>query len=99
MKKRVKLTESELTRLIKNIILEGEREHKRELELKDRLDDIFFGPDKNNLFSDSGELQNAVKKALGSGQVVQAVPTERIASLGVNPNFSYSVINFTGKGL
>jgi hypothetical protein len=56
MKKRVRLTESKLTRLIKNIILEGEREHKRELELKDRLDDIFFGPDKNNLFSDSGDF-------------------------------------------
>ena len=40
-----------------------------------------------------------MKKALGSGQVVQAVPTERIAALGVNPNFSYSVINFTGRGL
>ena len=56
MKKRVRLTESELTRLIKNIILEGEREHKRELELKDRLDDIFFGHDEHNLFSDSGDF-------------------------------------------
>jgi len=56
MKKRVRLTESELTRLIKNIILEGEREHKRELELKDRLDDIFFGHDEHNLFSDSSDF-------------------------------------------
>ena len=56
MKRRIRLTESELTRLIKNIILEGEREHKRELELKDKLDDIFFGYDEHNLFSDSNDF-------------------------------------------
>lgn len=39
-----------------------------------------------------------MKKALASGQVVQAVPTEKISALGVNPNFSYSVINFSAKG-
>ena len=31
--------------------------------------------------------------------MVQAVPTERIASLGVNPNYSYSVISFSNKGI
>ena len=56
MKRRIRLTESELTRLIKNIILEGEREFKRELELNDKLDNIFFGHDENNLFSDSGDF-------------------------------------------
>ena len=40
-----------------------------------------------------------VSKALSSGQVVQAIPTEKIASLGVNPNYSYSVISFTGSKL
>jgi len=39
-----------------------------------------------------------VKKALASGQVVQAVPNEKISDLGVNPNFSYKVINYTAKG-
>jgi len=39
-----------------------------------------------------------VKKALASGQVVQAVPTDKIAALGANPNFSYSVINYSSKG-
>lgn len=56
MKKRIRLTESELNRLIKKIILEGERKHKRELKLKNKLDDIFFGSDEYNLFSDSGDF-------------------------------------------
>ena len=47
---------------------------------------------------DSFDLQNIVKKALASGQVVQAVPTDKIAALGANPNFSYSVINYSSKG-
>lgn len=40
-----------------------------------------------------------MSKALSSGQVVQAVPTEKIAALGVNPNYSYSVISFSNKGI
>lgn len=55
MKKIVRLTESELTNIIKRIVLEGEREHKRELALKDKLDDIFFQEDTQNLFSEPGE--------------------------------------------
>lgn len=39
-----------------------------------------------------------MKKALSSGQVVQAVPTVRIVALGINPNYSYSVINYSAKG-
>lgn len=31
--------------------------------------------------------------------MVQVVPTERIAALGINPNYSYSVINYSSKGL
>lgn len=48
---------------------------------------------------DHPDLKNAVSKALSSGQVVQAVPTEKIAALGVNPNYTYSVINFSNKGI
>lgn len=47
---------------------------------------------------DYPDLGNIVRKALGSGQVIQAVPTERIAALGINPNYSYSVINYASKG-
>jgi len=48
---------------------------------------------------DHPDIQNIVKKALTTGQVIQAVPTNKIAALGINPNFSYSVINYSGKGL
>ena len=51
------------------------------------------------LLSDHPGLKGIVEKALSSGQVVQAVPTERIASLGVNPNFTYSVIAYNNKGI
>ncbi len=51
------------------------------------------------IFSDYPDLQNVIKKALAAGQVVQAVPTEKIGALGANPNFSYSVINFSNKGV
>jgi hypothetical protein len=32
------------------------KEHKRDLELKQKLDDIFFGSDEGNLFSDPGDF-------------------------------------------
>lgn len=38
------------------------------------------------------------KKALASGQIVLAVPNVKIATIGLNPNFSYPLINLTGKG-
>ena len=50
----VKLTESELNRIIKRVIKEGS--HKRELNLRKKLDDIFFRRDEQNIFSDEGEL-------------------------------------------
>lgn len=48
---------------------------------------------------DHPDIKNIVSKALSSGQVVQAVPTEKISALGVNPNYSYSVINYSNKGI
>ena len=50
------------------------------------------------LSSNSGDFANSVKKATAAGQVVMAVPNERIASYGFNPNLSYSVISLTSKG-
>jgi hypothetical protein len=41
-------------RLEKRVILEA-KEHKRELELRNKLDDIFFGYDESNITSDQGE--------------------------------------------
>ena len=43
-------------------------------------------------------MSNIVKKALANGQVILAVPNEKIASLGLNPNFSYPVLGLTAKG-
>jgi hypothetical protein len=55
MKKTIKLTESDLNKLVKRIIKE-EKSYKRELNLRDKLDDIFFRKDSQNIFSDEGEL-------------------------------------------
>jgi len=50
----IKLTESDLNRIVKRIIKEGS--HKRELNLRKKLDDIFFRRDEQNIFSDENEL-------------------------------------------
>ena len=46
----------------------------------------------------SSDFANRIKKATAGGQIVMAVPNERIANYGFNPNLSYSVISFTSKG-
>lgn len=43
-------------------------------------------------------MPSILKKAVAAGQLVLVVPNEKIASLGLNPNFSYPLINFTAKG-
>lgn len=48
--------------------------------------------------SDNPDLGNIVKKAIAAGQIVLAVPNEKISTLGLNPNYSYPLINFTAKG-
>ncbi len=50
------------------------------------------------IFSDYSNLAKIVREALASGQVVQAVPNENISTLGLNPSFSYQVINLNSKG-
>jgi hypothetical protein len=54
MKKIIKLTERDLTRIVKRIVKESE--FKRELKLRNKLNDIFFGRDESNIFSEPGEF-------------------------------------------
>ena len=61
MKKVIRLTESDLTRIVKRVINEGEgfksnKKEDTELDLRRKLNAIFFGKDENNLFSGSGEF-------------------------------------------
>ena len=53
MKKTVRLTESDLTRIVRRIVEDSK--YKRELKLKEKLDKIFFGQDDSNIFSEPGE--------------------------------------------
>jgi len=52
MKKIVKLTESDLTRIVKRVIKEDKEEN---LGMREKLNRIFFGGDEYNLFSGEGE--------------------------------------------
>ena len=54
MRRRVKLTERDLSRIVKRIIMEQE-ESEKDLELRKKLDDIFFGYDEGNITSEPGE--------------------------------------------
>jgi hypothetical protein len=54
MKKVVRLTESQLTKIVKRVIKENQTE--RELDLRNKLNDIFFGHDEYNMTSEPGEF-------------------------------------------
>lgn len=61
MKKVTRLTEGDLTRIVRRVINEGEgfKSNKKEdadLELRRKLDAIFFGKDEYNIFSEPGEF-------------------------------------------
>jgi len=61
MKKIIRLTEFDLTRIVRKIINEGDdfKSNKKEdedLNLRGKLDDIFFRHDEGNLFSEPGEF-------------------------------------------
>ncbi len=43
-------------------------------------------------------MANIIKKAIAAGQIILAVTNEKVASVGLNPNYSYPLINFTSKG-
>ena len=61
MRRTVRLTEKDLTRIVRRVIIEGDgfksnKKEDQELEFDRKLDDIFFREDKENLFSEPGEF-------------------------------------------
>ena len=60
MKKVIRLTERDLTRIVRRIVNEGDgfksnKKEDKELEFDRKLDDIFFREDEGNLFSEPGQ--------------------------------------------
>ena len=61
MKRVVRLTERDLTRIVRRIVNEGDgfksnMKNDNELDFSKKLDDIFFREDEGNLFSEPGEF-------------------------------------------
>jgi hypothetical protein len=61
MKRVIRLTERDLTRIVRRIVNEGDgfksnKKEDQELEFDKKLDDIFFREDDGNLFSEPGEF-------------------------------------------
>ena len=61
MKRVIRLTERDLTRIVRRIVNEGDgfksnKKEDQELEFDRKLDDIFFREDEGNLFSEPGEF-------------------------------------------
>jgi hypothetical protein len=61
MRRTVRLTEKDLTRIVRRVIIEGDgfksnKKEDQELEFDRKLDDIFFREDKENFFSEPGEF-------------------------------------------
>lgn len=48
---------------------------------------------------DNPSLSKIISQAVEKNQVIVAVPTEKIASLGLNPNYSLNVIGANNRGL
>jgi hypothetical protein len=61
MKKVIRLTERDLTRIVRRIVNEGDgfksnKKEDKELDFAKKLDDIFFREDEGNLFSEPGQF-------------------------------------------
>jgi hypothetical protein len=54
MKKVVRLTEKDLTRIVKRVVEDSQ--NRKELNLRRKLNDIFFGRDESNIFSEPNEF-------------------------------------------
>lgn len=83
MKKVIKLTESDLTKIVRRVINEGEgfRSNKKEdmdLDLRNKLNDIFFRSDSGNLFSNQGEFGYLSRERMLSKEISPKQRQERI---------------------
>lgn len=78
MKRTIRLTEKDLTKLVKRILKEEFKSNKRELDMEKKLDDIFFRTDDSNIFSEPGEWgylssQHTLKKKVSPRQRIERI--------------------------
>ena len=83
MKRVVRLTERDLTRIVRRIVNEGDgfksnMKNDNELDLAKKLDDIFFREDEGNLFSEPGEFgylssQHSLKRKVSPKQRAERI--------------------------
>ncbi len=75
---RNRLTERDLSRIVRRVIREGIKSNKRELDMEKKLDDIFFRTDDSNIFSEPGEWgylssQHTLKKKVSPRQRIERI--------------------------
>ena len=75
---RNRLTERDLSRIVRRVIKEGIKSNKRELDMERKLDDIFFRTDDSNIFSEPGEWgylssQHSLKKKVSPRQRIERI--------------------------
>jgi hypothetical protein len=83
MKKIIRLTEANLTRIVRRVIKEGEgfksnKKEDKDLDLRNKLNDIFFRRDEGNLFSDQGEFGYLSRERQLSKEISPRQRQERI---------------------
>jgi hypothetical protein len=54
MKKVIRLTEKDLTRIVKRVVEDSQ--NRKDLNLRRKLNDVFFGRDESNIFSEPNEF-------------------------------------------
>ena len=74
---RNRLTERDLTRIVKRVINEGS-DHKKNLNLRDKLNNVFFGYDESNITSDEGQRGYLSQEYRLSKQISPKQRVERI---------------------
>jgi hypothetical protein len=72
---RNRLTEKDLSRIVKRVIKEN---HKRDLKLRNKLNDVFFGYDESNITSDEGQRGYLSQEYRLSKQISPRQRVERI---------------------
>ena len=75
---RNRLTERDLSRIVRRVIREGIKSNKRELDMEKKLDDIFFRTDDSNIFSEPGEWgylssQHSLQKKVSPRQRIERI--------------------------